>query len=138
MKIFLTALIAVAAATTAAAPALAHPHDGEHARYEQDGPWRPADERQLYGVDRRQEALERRIAWGVRRGDLSHREADRLRDEHRQIAWLEARFRGDGYLSRGERAALDARLDRLEARLRFERHDREYGYGYGERSDRRW
>lgn len=138
MKTFLAALIAGAAVTTAAAPALSHPHDGERPYYSQDRLGGRDDALSQLAIDRRQEALERRIERGVRRGDLSEREAARLRHEDRRIAWLEARFRDDGYLSHGEREALDARLDRLEAHLRFERHDREYGHGYGERFDRRW
>ena len=72
-----------------------------------------------------QARIERRIDQGVRHGDLTRREAIRLRDDVRQIARLEARYRVNG-LSTWERQDLDRRLDRLEAQLRFERRDHQY------------
>ena len=153
MKTLRATLAAVTAVSTMAAPALAQPYNPgyerqyqgryeQDTRYGQDNRWN-RDERRggrdFYDLNRRQEALERRIEIGVRNGDFSRYDADSLRYEFRQISWIEARYRNDGYLSRGELAALDARLDRLEARIRSERRDRddEYGYGYGQRFDRR-
>ena len=160
MKILLATLAAVTAVSTMAAPALAQPYNpgyerqdqgryeqdrrydqgryDQGGRYDQDERW-DRDERrrggEFYDLNRRQQALEYRIEAGIRRGDFSRYDANSLRNEFRQISWIEARYRNDGQLSRGELAALDARLDRLEARVRMERRDRdgEYGYGYGER-----
>ncbi len=109
----------------------------EHeSRYEQTN--RPRDNRRWddrADVNARQAQIERRIEWGVRRGALDRREADRLRWEVRDIARLEAQYRHGG-LTQPERRGLDRRLDRLEAQLERESHDRDYGYGYG-RDDRR-
>ena len=149
MKTLLATLAAVTAVSTMAAPALAQPYNPGYerqdqgrydrgGRYDQDERW-DRDERrrggEFYDLSRRQQALEYRIEAGIRRGDFSRYDANSLRNEFRQISWIEARYRNDGQLSRGELAALDARLDRLEARVRMERRDRdgEYGYGYGER-----
>ena len=152
MKTLLATLAAITAVSAAAGPALAQPYNPAHERYDQDGRYGQDDryEREgrwdhderrgggaFYNLNRRQEVLEHRIEAGVRRGDFSRYDADSLRYEFRQISWIEARYRNDGQLSRGELAALDARLDRLEARVRMERRDRDgeygYGYGYGER-----
>jgi hypothetical protein len=131
MKTLLTALAAVAAVTVIAAPAAAQPYDGRHERH--DG-YDRYDRHDRYdrgfhdgwNVNQRQEQLERRIERGLRNGSLTYREARSLRAEFRDIARLEAHYRVNG-LSYGERADLDRRFDRLEARIRFERHDREYG-----------
>lgn len=91
-------------------------------------------------INQRQEMLERRIDQGQRYGSLDRREAGRLRSELREAARLEYRYRRDG-LSRWERADLDRRFDRISASIRYERHDRDYGQGYGRdhRDDRpRW
>ena len=83
-------------------------------------------------INQRQANLDRRIDMGVRRGDLTRAEAARLRAEFRQIAYLESRYRySGGGLSRWERQDLYHRFDRLSARIRFERNDRQdYRRGY--------
>jgi len=83
-------------------------------------------------VNQRQRELDRRIDFGVRRGDLTAPEARRLRDAFRDIARLESRYRRGG-LSYSERGDLDRRFDRLSARIRWEATDRQLGHGYGER-----
>jgi hypothetical protein len=88
-------------------------------------------------INQRQEILERRIDQGQRSGSLNRREASRLRSELREAARLEYRYRRDG-LSRWERADLDRRFDRISAAIRYERHDRDYGQGYGNGGPRRW
>jgi hypothetical protein len=82
-------------------------------------------------INQRQAQLDRRIDQGLRRGELTRREAMRLRNEFHQIARMEARYRADG-LSPRERADLDRRFDRLAAQIRWERSDRQYGSGYGD------
>ncbi|MBO9708180.1 MAG: hypothetical protein J7521_08210 [Caulobacter sp.] len=80
----------------------------------------------------RVERLDRRIDMGVRNGSLNRREAWRLKGELRDVARLEADYRRGG-LNRWERDDLDRRFDRLSAQIRYERHDRDYGYDYGRR-----
>ena len=90
-------------------------------------------------INQRQDQLERRIDIGLRNGSLNRQEAYRLRAELRETERLEHRYRRDG-LSGRERADLDRRFDRISAQIRYERHDRDYGAGYGDRRDdhRRW
>ncbi|WP_297514841.1 hypothetical protein [uncultured Caulobacter sp.] len=85
----------------------------------------------------RQAMLDRRIDMGLRNGSLTRGEAYRLRAELRDTERLERQYRRGG-LSGWERADLDRRFDRLSAQIRYERHDRDYGYGYGEHRPGRW
>ncbi|WP_299015841.1 hypothetical protein [uncultured Caulobacter sp.] len=89
-------------------------------------------------INQRQDQLERRIDIGLRNGSLTRSEAYRLRAELRDTERLEHRYRRNG-LSGWERADLDRRFDRISAQVRYERHDRDYGYGYGDhRGPGRW
>lgn len=108
--------------------------DGQLARGWFGGPgW--TDGRGVWmNINQRQRELDRRIDIGIRNGDLNRAEARRLRDEFRDIARLEARYRRGG-LSLGERADLDRRFDRLSVRIDRQANDRQLGYGYGLR---RW
>jgi len=127
MKTLIATLAAVTALTAVAAPAAAQSYGRDrHDRYEQ------GRHGAAYNINARQERLDQRIDRGLRSGDLSRREAARLRAEFRAIARLEANYRING-LSFRERAELDRRFDRLEARIRLERRDRDYGHGYGRR-----
>ena len=148
-KTVLAAFAAIAAVTAAAAPAAAQTYGRDRDRYEQDRYEQGRYEQGGYGQDRgydmrdddrrqfragqninqRQERLNWRIERGVRNGALTSREAYRLREESRQIAYLESRYRQNG-LSTWERADLDRRFDRLEYLVRSERRDRDYGSGY--------
>lgn len=126
-KFIIAGLIAASAVTLAAGAASAQPYRGDPRdyrgdRYEQRGAWTP--------INARQAQLERRIDRGVQTGQLDRREAWRLRQEFRDIARLESRYRANG-LSSWERVDLDRRFDRLAAQIRWERRDREYGAGYG-------
>lgn len=129
MKTLFATLAAATAVAALAAPAAAQPgydrHD-DHGRYEQRHDNRWDNDRGGYNINARQAQLQQRIEWGVRRGMLDRREATRLRDESRDIARLEARYRIGG-LSWNERADLDRRLDRLDTRIARETHDRDYG-----------
>ncbi|WP_395645143.1 hypothetical protein [Terricaulis sp.] len=82
----------------------------------------PASAQTWQSINQRQAQLDQRIDVGVRNGSLTRAEAVRLRDEFRDLARLEARYRVNG-LSYGERADLDRRFDALSARIRYERHD---------------
>lgn len=85
--------------------------------------------------DHRLDRLERRIDRGLRNGSLTRGEAYRLNAQLRETARLEHRYRRGG-LTGWERADLDRRFDRISAQIRFERHDRDYGSGYGHDRDR--
>jgi hypothetical protein len=93
-------------------------------------PWREHDNGRWMSINERQRNLDMRIERGVQRGDLTPREAMRLRRESDQIARLEYRYRANG-LSNWERRDLDRRFDQLSAQVRYERRDDQYGYGYG-------
>jgi hypothetical protein len=109
----------VLAAVSVAAPSFAQsyhrpapPHHGaQHAGY---GAWQ--------SINARQANLDRRIDQGVRNGQLSRREAVRLRGEFSSILRLEANYRRGG-LTAWERTDLDRRFDRLSAQVRSERRD---------------
>lgn len=111
----------VLAAVSVAAPSFAQsysrpapPHHGaQHAGY---GSWQ--------SINARQANLDRRIDQGVRTGQLSRREAVRLRGEFSSILRLEANYRRGG-LTAWERTDLDRRFDRLSAQVRSERNDRD-------------
>ena len=73
-------------------------------------------------INQRQANLDRRIDRGLRNGQLSRREAARLRNEFNGLLRLEAGYRRGG-LTQWERADLDRRFDRLSASIRYERRD---------------
>ncbi|MFV0625107.1 hypothetical protein ACBY01_14005 [Sphingomonas sp. ac-8] len=81
-------------------------------------------------VNQRQAVVEQRIDQGIRSGRLTRREAVNLRSEYRQIAQLENRYRrSGGGLSVSERRDLDTRIDRLMAKTRYQKHDRQGYHG---------
>ena len=121
-RLTLSLLAGAALVTAAAAPAMAQP--GYGGRY---------DDRGGYGMDRgvgggdyrmRLDRLEDRVERGAERGDLTRREAFRLRSDIRDQRITFDRYARDG-LSGWERRDMDRRLDMLSSRLRFERHDRD-------------
>ncbi len=91
-----------------------------------------ASAQQWMPINARQAVLEQRIDAGVRNGDLTRTEAQTLRGDFRALADMEARYRVDG-LSMSERADLDRRFDRLEARVSFERVDNQRRDWFGGR-----
>lgn len=113
------------AAVSVALPAAAQSHHG---------PARPgpAYHAPAYGswqsINARQANLDRRIDQGVRNGQLSRREAVRLRGEFNNLLRLEANYRRGG-LTAWERNDLDRRFDRLSAQIRSERRDRDHRRG---------
>jgi hypothetical protein len=111
--IALAAAAAVSIPTAASASAPQHRGD----RYERDHRgWQP--------IAQRKYNLDRRIDVGLRNGQLSRREAVRLRSELDQLVRLEYRFQRGG-LDWRERQELDRRYDRLSAMIRYERRDRD-------------
>ncbi len=80
------------------------------------------DDRQAQ-VDQRQEVLMDRIIDGVEAGRLTARETAGLLRDQREIGKLERVYLADGFLSRFEWNALDAKLDAAERRIAREKHD---------------
>lgn len=117
-KKVIISLAAVTALSAAAMPAAAQNrgydrgHDRD--RYEQN--WDR--------IDARFQRIDNRIDQGLRNGQLSRREAVRLRAEFRDLIRLEHRYSRDG-LSQWERRDLNQRFDRLSAQVRYERRDRD-------------
>jgi hypothetical protein len=89
-------------------------------------------------IDERQAMLAHRIDQGEMNGQLTRREAYRLKAEFNTIARLEARYRWNG-LSRAEATDLMQRLDALQGDIRIARRDDDRRrYGYNDREDYRW
>jgi hypothetical protein len=130
MKKFLIPAIALAAASVAV-PAMAQNYGSqERGRYEQDhrgdrGDRYERDNRGAWqSISQRKYQLDRRIDVGLRNGQLSRREALRLKTELNALVRLEYSYQRGG-LSARERAELDRRYDRLSAQVRAERRDRD-------------
>jgi hypothetical protein len=72
-------------------------------------------------IDQRQDRQERRIEQGVRSGELTPREAARLKRGQARIRQMERQALADGHISPRERAAIDREQDKqnqLIARLK--------------------
>lgn len=109
------ALAAAAVALPAAAQSYGHAPSRAPAHQVSYGAWQ--------SIGARQAELDRRIDRAVRSGQISNREAYRLRGEFNALKRLEADYRRGG-LSSWQRADLDRRYDRLSAQVRYDR----YGY----------
>lgn len=116
-----TMILTLAAATAlSAGAAAAQPYGWGRA----DSRWMP--------IDQRQQQIAFRIDQGERNGQLTPREAYRLRREFNRIARIEARYRWNG-LSNWERVDLDRRLDMLTREVRIARRDDDRVYGFLDR-----
>jgi hypothetical protein len=131
MKKVLLSLAAVAA-VAAALPAAAQPYGQAYGYQGQRG----YDQRGWTPIEVRLERLHTRIERGVQNGRLTRREAQGLRMEFRDLVQRERVYSRDG-LSWQERADLDARFDRLSARIRWERRDDDRRYDRDDRYDDR-
>ena len=134
-KLMTLTLIGAASALALSATAVSaqdYNHDGyrDAPRSDYRGDSYRGDRNAWVSINQRQAQLDRRIDQGVRNGSLNRREAYRLRGEFNDIARLEYRYRQNG-LNGWERADLDRRFDQLSAQIRYERHDNQYGSGYG-------
>ena len=151
MKKFLIPAIALAAASVAV-PAMAQNYGPQHrddrgGRYEQDrgdryqqdrGDHHEHDNRGGWqSISQRKYQLDRRIDRGERNGQLSRREATRLRYDLTALVRLERSY-VQGGLSYRERADLDRRYDGLAMQVRAERRDRDDYRGDRRDDDRRW
>ena len=116
MKKMLVPALVLASVSAVALPAAAQNYNrpGQH----------QSDNRGWQSINVRQASLDRRIDQGVRNGQLSRREATRVRSEFNTLVRLEAQYRRGG-LTAWERTDLDRRFDRLSASIRYERNDRD-------------
>ncbi|PXA97092.1 hypothetical protein DMC47_15515 [Nostoc sp. 3335mG] len=111
------AATAIPATAMAAAPAPGYGYG-----YAQGGAWQ--------NINARQARIENRINQGIRSGALTRPEAARLRNEFREIARLENRYRASRPgLTMAERRDLDRRFDALERRIRIQKNDRDHRRG---------
>jgi uncharacterized membrane protein YebE (DUF533 family) len=74
-------------------------------------------------VDRREHRQQRRIRQGVRSGELTHREASRLRRQERVTRRQEAAAKADGKVTKRERRHLNRRENRTSRHIYRQKHD---------------
>lgn len=82
-------------------------------------------------LQQRKMQLDRSIEQGQRSGQLTPREAARLREQFNAIARIEYRYRANG-LSAWEQQDLTRRVDQLALQVRAERRDDNRRYGYND------
>lgn len=70
--------------------------------------------------------LNQRVDRGIKSGEFSHREADRLRHQQHSIRQLKRKFYADGELSRKERWILSYRMSQLNDRVYDYKHNDNY------------
>jgi hypothetical protein len=117
----LTATALLATTTIASADYRSHNHYGSG----YGGSYGTSD------IDRRQENQQKRIQHGVRTGEITRSEYQRLQAEQARIAELERRAKADGYLSASERAYLRSAQNEANRHIYQEKHDgekRAHGY----------
>lgn len=103
----------------------------------------PAQARNLYNYDidrvnQRQDRQDYRIRDGVRSGELTRREARKLRKQQRRIDHLLAEFCEDGRLSHRERRILARKQDRASRRIYEFKHNDAYRHAARHDSEDRW
>jgi hypothetical protein len=76
-------------------------------------------------IDQRQANQERRIEEGLRSGQLTRNEAQRLREGQREIRRMERQALADGRISPREAARIEQAQDIEDRRIAQERHDRQ-------------
>ena len=90
-----------------------------------------ADYSSSRGIDARQAEQERRIQQGVRSGDLTRGEYQRLEAEQARIRQIERQAKSDGYVSASERARISAAQNSASRHIYQEKHDGERrGWGW--------
>lgn len=79
-----------------------------------------------YSINNRQQNQQRRIAQGIKSGELTHREIYRLERNQANIQRMETRFRHSrNGLSNRERARLQRELNQSSRRISRQKHDRQ-------------
>jgi hypothetical protein len=80
------------------------------------------------GIERRDAINNERIERGIRSGQITRREAAKLREQQARIERLEARARADGVVTERERARIEVAQKELSRSIRFEKNDRQARY----------
>ena len=88
-------------------------------------------------VDTRQAEQNARINQGVASGELTNREAARLRRGQAHVQNMENRATADGVVTKGEKARIEQAQDVQSARIARQKHDRQHDYNHNGRVDRR-
>jgi len=105
------------------------------------------DRKNDYRYDRFEQRLDkqhRRIKQGIRSGELTKRETQRLRKQQRHIARLMYQFKHDGYLDRYEQRKLHRKLNKASDRIYLLKHNRSHRgagsrtYGHKKYNNREW
>jgi len=76
-------------------------------------------------VDQRQANQEARIEQGVKSGELTKKEAARLKAGQARVAAKEAKAKEDGKVTAGERARLEHAQDKQSRRIAKQKHDKQ-------------
>jgi hypothetical protein len=80
-----------------------------------------------FGIEQRQRNQQRRIAQGVRNGQLTGRETARLERREAGIERREQRMRASGgQFTRGERRAIQRQLNGTSRQIYRQKHDRQH------------
>ncbi|MGJ0486759.1 MAG: hypothetical protein ACR65R_19810 [Methylomicrobium sp.] len=74
-------------------------------------------------VDRRQEKQEQRIEQGVRSGQLTTKEAQRLEEQQNRIQGMEDKTKVDGVVTRKERSRLNRRQNKASQNIYRKKHN---------------
>ena len=74
-------------------------------------------------VDAREQSQRARIREGVTSGQVTHREASRLRGEQRRVRRTERRAKADGMVTQSERARIDHKQNGAGRDIRRQKHD---------------
>lgn len=77
------------------------------------------------GVDARQKVQRERIKEGVKSGELTKHEAQKLAREQKKIRRHEAKAKADGEVTKQERAKLQKEQNKTSRHIAREKHDRQ-------------
>jgi hypothetical protein len=80
------------------------------------------------GIWDRLERQQSRIEQGIDSGELTRKEAKRLKKQQRKVRWLFREFRDDGHLSKHERRKLNQKLDRISSNIWEFKHNHKTRY----------
>ena len=76
-------------------------------------------------INQRERHQQRRIAEGVRDGELTRKEAGKLENQQAKIHTAEAKARADGEFTAKERAQIQKKQDKASRDIYKEKHDRQ-------------
>jgi len=79
-------------------------------------------------VDTRQDNQGKRIEQGVKSGELTKREARRLKRGQHHVQNMENRATADGVVTKKERAQIEQAQDRQSKRIARQKHDRQQAH----------